>query len=209
MRVRPLVLLCAAALAVLAFGVVSAQSAGQLWVRLFQDLNANGQRDAGEPLLTRGAAVSLSNEAGAVIATGLLDDSPNNAQGLIGFQGLQPGAYTAIITSADFAPSGEARFTRDVTGDGIPIVIEFGAQPIVDPTPAPAAVRGLFGLPIYLGERIQVARVALGLLGACIVAAFMTLLGTLTYWLVARRARRNLRPVPAPATEARFPAVPT
>ena len=71
MRVRPLAILCAAALAVLAFSVVSAQSTGQLWVRLDQDLNANGQRDAGEPLLTRGAAVSLRNASGAVIATGL------------------------------------------------------------------------------------------------------------------------------------------
>jgi len=205
-RFRLLVLLCAVILAALSAGV-SAQAGGQLWVRLYQDLNANGQRDTGEPLLTRGAAVSLRNAAGAVIATGLLDDSPNNAQGLIGFQGLQPGAYTAVVTSADFAPSGEASFTRDVTGDGVPVVIEFGAQPIIDATPTPSAVRGLFGLPIYLGERTQVARVALGLLGACIVAAFMTLLGTLTYWLVARRARRNL-PAAAPVTEARFPAVP-
>lgn len=207
-RLRPLTLLSVALLILLVSSAVSAQGGGQLWVRLYQDLNANGQRDASEPLLTRGAAVSLRNAAGAVIATGLLDDSPNNTQGLIGFQGLQPGTYTAVVTSADFAPSGEATFTRDVTGDGIPVVIEYGAQPIVDPAQTPSAVRGLFGLPIYLGERAQVARVATGLLGACIVAAFMTLIGTFTYWLVARRARRDLQAAVPPPTEARFPAVP-
>lgn len=209
MRVRLFTLLFAAALVLLAFSAVSAQGGGQLWVRLYQDLNANGQRDAGEPLLTRGAAVSLRNSTGAIIATGLLDDSPNNTQGLIGFQGLQPGTYTAVVTSADFAPSGEATFTRDVTGDGIPVVIEYGAKPILDATPAPASERGLFGLPIYLGERTQVARVATGLLGACVVAAFMTLIGTVTYWFVARRARHAVQPPLAPATEARFPAVPS
>ena len=186
---------------------VFAQSGGQLWVRLYQDLNANGTRDPGEPLLTRGAAVSLQDATGAVIATGLLDDSPNGAQGLIGFQGLQPGTYTAVITSADVAPTGESSFTREVAGDGVPVVIEYGAQPIVDPVPETTAVRGLFGLPIYLGERTQVARVALGLLGACIVAAFMTILGTLTYWVVARRARRELA-AGSPATSTGIPTVP-
>lgn len=205
---RSLILSCALALCLLAFGALAAQAGGQLWVRLYEDLNANGQRDAGEPLLTRGAAVSLRDAAGVIIATGLLDDSPNSGQGLVGFQGLLPGSYSVVVTSADFAPSGDAVFTRDVTGDGVPVVIEAGAQPIVDPTPVPSAVRGLFGLPIYLGERTQVARVALGLLGACIVAAFMTLLGTLTYWLVARRARRDLPLAVSPATEARMPAVP-
>jgi hypothetical protein len=188
--------------------VATAQAGGQLWVRFFQDSNANGVRDSGEALLTRGAAVSLQDATGAILATGLLDDSPNATQGLIGFQGLQPGAYTVVITSADFAASsGDTRFTRDVTGDGVPVVIEFGAQPIVDPTPEPASVRGLFGLPIYLGERTQVARVALGLLGACIVAAFMTILGMLTYWVVARRARRDLQPPAAPPTMGNVPTV--
>lgn len=189
-----------------AFGAM-AQGGGQLWVRLFQDNNANGQRDPGEPLLTRGAAVSLQDAAGVIIATGLLDDSPNAAQGLIGFQGLVPATYTVLVTSADFEPTGDARFTRDVTGDGVPLVIEFGASPIVDPMPEIPAVRGLFGLPIYLGERVQVARVATGLLGACIVAAFMTLLGMITYWAVARRARRALAPAGAPATVGSTPTV--
>jgi hypothetical protein len=206
-RLRFLILILALSVT-LAGTALLAQSGGQLWVRLYQDLNANGQRDTGEPLLTRGAAVSLQDATGAVIATGLLDDSPNGAQGLIGFQGLQPGAYTAAITSADVAPTGDSSFTRDVTGDGVPIVIEFGAQPILDPVPETSPVRGLFGLPIYLGERTQVARVALGLLGACIVAAFMTVLGTITYWVVSRRARRDLASG-SPATSVGIPAVPS
>jgi hypothetical protein len=170
-------------------GAAVAQGGGQLWIRLYQDLDGNGQRDVGEPLLTRGMAVALSDSSGAIIATALLDESPNSAQGLIGFQNLPAGTYTATLTSADFAPSGDPSFARDIAADGIPAVVEFGAQPIVDALPEPAAVRGLFGLPIYLGERTQVARVALGILGASIVAAFMTALGVAAYWLVARRNR--------------------
>ena len=187
--------------------MVAAQDGGQLWVRLFQDNNANSQRDPGEPLLTRGAAVALQDADGVIIATGLLDESPNAAQGLIGFQGLPAATYTVIVTSADFAPTGDARFTRDVTGDGVPVVIEFGAQPISDPAPAVPSVRGLFGLPIYLGERVQVARVATGLLGACVVAAFMTLLGMMTYWWVSRRARSKLAPPGPPPTLGSTPTV--
>ncbi|HYO89616.1 MAG TPA: hypothetical protein VER79_13280 [Candidatus Limnocylindrales bacterium] len=192
-------------LALLVASATSAQTGGQLWIRLYQDLDGSGQRDVGEPLLTRGAAVSLSDSSGAVIATALLDESPNAAQGLIGFQNLPAGTYTATVTSADFAPSGEASFTREIDADGIPAVVEFGTQPIIDRLPEPAGVRGLFGLPIYLGERTQVARVALGILGASIVAAFMTLLGGATYWLVARRNR----PAPlSPSTSGRLPVVP-
>jgi hypothetical protein len=170
-------------------GAAVAQSGGQLWIRLYQDLDGNGQRDVGEPLLTRGMAVALSDSTGAIIATALLDESPNSAQGLIGFQNLPAGTYTATLSSADFAPSGEPSFTRAIAADGIPAVVEFGVGPIVDTLPEPPAVRGLFGLPIYLGERTQVARVALGILGASIVAAFMTALGVAAYWLVARRNR--------------------
>lgn len=185
---------------------ISGQTGGQLWVRLYQDLDGNGQRDAGEPLLTRGAAIALSDSTGAVIATALLDESPNNAQGLIGFQNLPAGTYTATVTSADFAPSGEPSFTREIAADGIPAVVEFGALPIIDVLPEQSDVRGLFGLPIYLGERTQVARVALGILGASIVAAFMTLLGAAAYWLLARRSRPTIQVLQTAAYD--LPAVP-
>ncbi len=185
----------------------SAQSGGQLWIRLYQDLDGNGQRDVGEPLLTRGAAISLSDSTGAVIATALLDESPNGTQGLIGFQNLPAGAYTAVVTSADFAPTGEASFTRDIAADGIPAVVEAGVQPIVDALPESPSVRGLFGLPIYLGERTQVARVALGLLGASIVAAFMTLLGGAAYWFVARRNQPTTQVLTT--TTGNLPTVPS
>lgn len=208
LSVRPVQLFATVAMLLLARGVV-AQSGGQLWVRLYQDLNANGQRDSGEPLLTRGAAVALRDASGVIIATALLDESPNSEQGLIGFQGLQPGAYSVVVTSADFATTGEAGFTREIAADGVPVVIEVGAQPIVDAPAALSEVRGLFGLPIYLGERTQVARVALGIAGAAIVAAFMTLLGTATYWFVLRRSRRDPHWVsPPPVTTSQIPRVP-
>ena len=61
-----------------------AQSGGQLWVRSYEDRNANGVRDTGEPLLTRGVSVDLVNGDGIVIASALLDNSPNASQGLVG-----------------------------------------------------------------------------------------------------------------------------
>ncbi len=198
-----------AMVAMLLAGAAAAQNGGQLWVRLYHDQNGDGQRNSGEPLLTRGAAVALRDGSGVIIATALLDESPNSEQGLIGFQGLPPGSYTTVVTSADFTTTGEATFTREVAADGVPVVVEIGAQPILDAPAALSEVRGLFGLPIYLGERTQVARVALGIVGAAIVAAFMTLLGTATYWFVLRRSQHGPHWVSPPSTTtSRIPRVP-
>ena len=111
----------------LCVGAALAQSGGQLWVRAFEDRNANGAREPGEPFLTRGIAVSLLNEEGVIIASALLDDSPNAAQGLVGFQLLPPGQYSVAVTSADYEATGETTFTTTVSDAGIPPVLEFGA----------------------------------------------------------------------------------
>lgn len=179
-------------LLVLGVGKAAAQNdGGQFWVRLFDDRNGSGVRDAGEMLLTGGAAVSLLNSDNVVMATALLDESPNAAQGLIGFQYLPPGEYTVVITSPDFAATTEQRFTRLIESDATPTVVEFGAQPLgAAGSSTASAPRGLFGLPIFLGEREQVARVALALLGALVVVGLMTLLGTLVYGLAIRRRQR-------------------
>lgn len=178
------------------FATAAAQGdGGQFWVRLFDDQNGNGVRDAGESLLTRGAAVSLLNGEGVVIATAVLDESPNAAQGLIGFQYLPPGEYTVVITSPDLTATTEQRFTRAIEADATPTVVEFGGRQggAAETTTTNTGQRGLFGLPIYLGEREQVARVALSLLGALTVVGLMTLLGVFVYALVIRRRQRAER----------------
>jgi hypothetical protein len=164
-------------------------------VRLFDDQNGNGVRDAGESLLTGGAAVSLLDAEGVVIASALLDESPNAEQGLIGFQYLPPGEYTVVITSPDLTATTEQRFTRAIESDATPTVVEFGGQPVgaAGTTTTNTAQRGLFGLPIYLGAPEQVARVALSLLGALVVVGLMTLLGVLVYALIIRRRQRAER----------------
>lgn len=177
--------------------VTAAQSAnGQFGVRAFEDRNANGVLDVGEPLLTRGVAVSLENADGVIVATGVLDDSPNAAQGLIVFQFLEAGDYTLVASAPELSPTTETRFTRLISGGSLATIVDFGLQRegvTVGQTNAATATqgRGLFGLPIYLGAPGQVARVGLSLLGA-LVAAFVTLLlGVLVYNLTVRRAYRR------------------
>jgi hypothetical protein len=180
-------------LLLLCFGTAAAQNdGGQFWVRMFGDQNGNGVRDAGESLLTSGVAVSLLNSDSVVIASALLDESPNAEQGLIGFQYLPPGEYTVVITSPEFSATTEQRFTRTIETDATPTVVEFGGQQTdaAGSSTTTGARRGLFGLPIYLGEPDQVARVALSLLGALVVLGLMTALGVLVYALVIRRRQR-------------------
>lgn len=204
-------------LCLLGQGAVSAQAAGgQFWVRAFEDRNGNSVFDTGEPLLTRGVGVMLQNSDGVVIATALLDESPNAAQGLIGFQFLTPGDYTLIVAAPDLSVSTETQFTRTISSGTIPTVVEFGGQrlDLLPQTSGTAAEeRGLFGLPIFLGEPGQVARVALSLLGAMAAAFVMFLIGTAIYALsFGRQYRRLLAAVPAdglnsPATTGSMPRV--
>jgi hypothetical protein len=186
--------LCAALAAVLTQAASSAQGGAQFWVRAFEDRNGNGVRDSGEPLLMSGIAVHLRDADGVIIQTALLDDSPNAAQGLIGFFDLEPGTYTALITSPEFEATTPNEVTRTVEAGGVPTVVEFGAQRIEFTPPAPERAPGLFGLPIVLGEREQVGRVALGLFGAAVVICIMIALGMLVYLAVLRpRYRAELR----------------
>src|SRR5688500_4092395 len=106
--------------------VALAQSGGQLWVRSFEDRNGNGVREPGEPFLTQGISVNLLNADGVIIASALLDESPNAAQGLVGFQLLPPGQYSVSVTSADYTATAQETFTTTVSDTGVPPVLEFG-----------------------------------------------------------------------------------
>lgn len=176
-----------------AYGTSLAQNdGGQFWVRLYEDLDGNGVYDAGEPLLTSGAAVSLLNSEGVVTASALLDESPNAARGLIGFQYLPPGEYTVVITSPDYAATTEQQFTRTIV-DTAPTVVEFGGRVMAAAAETARPARGPFGLPIYLGDPAQVARVALSLFGAMLVIGLMTVFGLLIFSLTVRRRQRAER----------------
>ena len=105
-----------------------AQSGGQFCVRSFEDRNANGTIDAGEPLLTGGVSADLLNAENVVVASALLSESPTAAQGVICFQFLSPGQYTMIVTSADYAPTTPNTVTAAISEGTLPTVVEYGGQ---------------------------------------------------------------------------------
>ena len=119
--------------------VALAQTGGQLWVRSYEDRNANGARDTGEPLLTRGVSVDLMNADGIIIASALLDNSPTAAQGYVGFQMLPAGEYSVVVTSADYEATNGNQFTATVSDVGMPTVLEFGAAAVEIPAMTEAA----------------------------------------------------------------------
>lgn len=188
-----------------------ANGSGQFWVRLFEDRNGNGVKDTNEPLLTRGAVVTLSNASGVIIGSAVLDDSPNAAQGLIGFQFLQPGSYTISVSAAEYDPTTEATFTREIVSGAIPTVVEFGAERI-DPAAlisggtasegaaAPTGPRLILGL-IEVDQPTEIGRIALALFGAVLVIATMFALGMLIYSVILRpRYRREMAAIRAYTT---------
>ena len=87
---------------------------------VWNDLNANGIQDAGEPGLA-GVTVSLSN--GATTTT--------NASGAYSFTNLVPGTYTVTVaTPAGFAPSptGAGTPSTDSNGSGTSVTVATGAN---------------------------------------------------------------------------------
>lgn len=172
-------------------GIASAQSGGMFCVRAFEDRNANGALDAGEPLLTRGVSVNLLDAQNITIASSLLDQSPTAAQGVVCFQGLAPGQYTMSITSADYSATTPTTMTTAISANDLPVVMEFGGQrPTVQATAAPAAANTAL-------DRDTIARIAVSALGALVAVAGMAFLGIIVYAL-AFRSRRAVPVGPDP-----------
>lgn len=167
------------------WSAVSAQDDGQLCVRSFEDRNANGRLDAGEPLLTRGIGVNLLDTGGVTIASALLDQSPTAAQGVVCFQFLAAGQYSVVITSPDYNMP-DPIITSVATG-GLPTVVEFAGQRAgVEAAPTPVVEETL---PDDNSVRVLVAALA-----ALLVVLGMIVLGVLVY-LFAFRTRRERTPV--------------
>lgn len=176
-----------------------AQSGGQFCVRSFEDRNANGTIDAGEPLLTGGVSADLLNAENVVVASALLSESPTAAQGVICFQFLSPGQYTMIVTSADYAPTTPNTVTAAISEGTLPTVVEYGGQRMTvetaaDSTTSTDPVAGLSQIANL--DRSALPRIVLSVLGSLVAVAGMIVLGSIIYLLFLRRPAQP-QPVPA------------
>jgi hypothetical protein len=178
LRVILLILIASTALV----SVASAQGNGQFCVRVYEDLNSNGQRDAGEDLLAHSVGAELHEVSGVVVASAILDTSPTNAQGLICFQNLPAGQYTVIVTSAEYMATGLNNMTAVIGDSTLPAVFEYGGrrmgaavQPELAQTPAPDD---------RTDELVRLAIAAGGGLFTMMVVAFI---GFVIYLLVLRQ----------------------
>jgi len=161
--------------------VFAQDGGGQVWVNAFEDRDGDGVRDPNEPFITRGISVNLLDANGVVVASALLDESPNASRGLVGFQNLSPGAYTVIVTSADLTATTPDTFTQTVESNVMPTVLWFGAQR--------AAAIESDSQPTALATDGEIMRIAISLLAAVIVAGVFSVVGFVIYLIAfARRA---------------------
>ncbi len=137
---------------------------GQVWVRAFIDRDGDGARDVSEPLLTSGVTVDLLRD-GVVIASALLENAPYAAQGLIGFQSLEPAEYSVVIAAAQLTPTTPNTVLVQVRDSGLPPIVEFGGRPLVT---APA-VSGVITPPDEALTRLIVSALV-GVIAAGVIA---------------------------------------
>lgn len=185
---RRLLLIVFGMMLIFAGGIAAQQGGGQLWVNAFEDRDGDATRDPNEPFITRGITVDLLDANGVIVASALLDDSPNASRGLVGFQRLDPGTYTVIVTGADWRATTGETFTQTLEEDVMPTVVWYGAQRIaaapVAETPPPTAFM----------VNDEVLRLAISLLGAVIMMGGLSVIGCLIYLLVyARRAPKPVK----------------
>ena len=197
--------LCFIILLAVISGAAAAQTGGQFCVRSFEDRNGNGTLDGGEPLLSRGVSAELQNADGVIVASALLAESPNAAQGVICFQFLAPGSYSMIVTSADYTATTPTTFEATISQGSIPTLVTFGGQR-VSAAPADTATDAAGDGALALDEDF-LQRIVLSLLGALVVMAGMIVLGILIYMVAFRERRQDYVPQRAPTTGS-VPPVP-
>lgn len=179
-----LMMVCSLVLLVSAVVFAQDRSGGQLWVRAFEDRNGNGARDPGEPLITRGIAVDLLDASGTVIASALIDQSPNATQGLVGFQYLAAGQYMLSVTSAYYTATTANQFNAEIDSSMPPTVVEFGGQRIAVPSGSPSTAVEQASAEEF--TRQEALRIAISGLGALVMVGAMICFGLLLYGLVLR-----------------------
>ncbi len=181
-----------------------AQTGGQFCVRAYEDRNGSTTRDANEPLLVRDVVVNLLDGDGVTVASGVLESSPTAAQGILCFQRLPAGQYSAVVTSADLTATTPTTFSAAVSETGQPVVVEFGAQRVsaAMPTAAPAAAQAF--------TQGDLVRVGVSVGGALFVMLGMVVLGLIFYAIFLRRpaprsvgatSTGSMRPVRIDTTE--------
>jgi hypothetical protein len=166
-----------------------AQGNGQVCIKAFDDRNANGVLDAGEPFIVRDIGVNLANADGIIIQTALLEDSQTASGGIVCFSQLTPGQYTLQMASATYNPTTTSAFVTTVSDTSIPQVFDFGAQVIVTTLPTVADTSGTLSQSQlrYTLEKVFIAGVA-----AALVIAVMTIVGTLLYVVLLRPKVRQI-----------------
>jgi hypothetical protein len=168
---------------------LSAQQAnGQVCLRAFEDRDANGILDAGEPLITRDIGVNLSDTQGVIIQTALLDDSARAAQGIVCFQNLATGQYTLNVASAAYSATTSATLIIAVSANAVPQVLDFGAQII---TTAPLVTEPVREVGF---TEAQLERILWSSLGAVGVIFVLMLVGFFILLVFVRPKRQALAP---------------
>lgn len=186
-----------------------AQTGGQFCVRSFEDRNANALIDADESVLTRGVAVELLNQYNIVIASALLDNSPNSTDGIICFQQLPRGQYSVLVTSADYQPTTPSLITREISDTGFPTVVNFGGQQNLSVVPPAAPQSSPSWMDTFSPnfsdmnsdqQRSFILRLGIALLCGVVAVVLMVLFGFIIYWVSLRqRQPRALQFNPASA----------
>jgi hypothetical protein len=172
---------------------------GEFCVRAFEDTNANRVRDLNEPPLQRGISANLLDVNGVVVASALLDNSPQAARGLICFQFLPPGQYTIEVSSADYTPTLGSVMTNVVQAGEVPYVMEYGA------TRLGAAVGASNTPQTEVNVEGAVPRIALSLAGAAAAMFIMSLLGMVIYLVAYLPRLRRASATPIDDTYRRPP----
>lgn len=157
----------------------AAQTGGQFCIKAFEDRNANGVQDVGEPVLSRGLSVNLLNTGGVVVQSATLESSQRAAFGEYCFQFLAAGQYSVVVTSSDFRATTPDTMTGAVSDSSAPVVMQFGGQRIATGpaiTPVTSAAQ----------QQDQLAQVIIAVIGALFIVAVMGIVGVIVYALAFR-----------------------
>jgi hypothetical protein len=158
---------------------VSAQTGGQFCVKAFEDRNANGAQDVGEPVLSRGLSVNLLNAGGVVVQSATLESSQRAAFGEYCFQFLPAGQYSIVVTSSDYNATTPDTMTGAVSASGAPVVMQFGGQRI--------ATGATITPPLTAAQQQdQLAQIIIAVVGALLVISVMGIIGVIVYALAFR-----------------------
>jgi hypothetical protein len=162
---------------------------GVFCVRAFEDSNSNSIYDPNEFTLRGGISVNLLEVNGIVVASALLENSPQSQRerGIVCFEGLTSGQYSIEVVSADFQATTANVMTDFIMADGSPVVMDFGAHRIAVNPVADITQDGI--------TEQQVMRIVISLAGAVVIIVVMSILGFFIYLIGYRRRLVTAAPI--------------